>query len=358
MSREVEQWLVRWLGLNPAMLILEFRVRWRGVRPLIVLTASALAPVLVFALMMWLCGRQGYPIMGERLGVTVALPTVWVLLGLVLVIIPAYGAGAVVAEQEKRTFDLLRTTLLSPTDVLWGKLLPVLAYAFVMLLTALPVLCWTLLLGGMSPSSIFYVLSYLLALAVMAGCTGLAVSVFARRLASAVTVTYVILALTFVAGPLLVLLRREQGGSQSLGMDAGGAIFVVLVFAGLVAAAAFVSLRSLLQRLNPQAAPRQLVVAPALVALLLGALLIRIAAAPVATLLSSNTSSGILLLHPVEVLMRLVGKMPVSMSGELPGIAAQGASQGWLWFLATALALVWAALAWIVARYGYQTRLR
>ncbi|MHB8995543.1 MAG: hypothetical protein ACYC63_09865 [Armatimonadota bacterium] len=356
MSPEVEQWLARWLGLNPAMLILEFRVRWRGVRPLIVLTASALVPVLVFALMMWLSGRQGYPITGERLGVTVALPVVWVLLGLVLVIIPAYGAGAVVAEQEKRTLDLLRTTLLSATDVLWGKLLPVLAYAVVMLLTALPVLCWTLLLGGMSPSSIFYVLSYLLALAVMAGCTGLVVSVFARRLASAVTVTYVILALTFVAGPLLVVLREEYRGSQSVGMDAGGAIFLVLVFAGLVAAAAFVSLRNLLQRL--QADPRQLAVAPALAALLLGALLIRITAAPVVAVLSSSNSPGILLLHPFEVLMTLVGKMTLGMSGELAGTAAQGVSPGWLWFLATALALAWAALAWAVARHGYQTRLR
>ena len=361
MSPKVEQWLVRWLGLNPAVLVLEFRVRWRGVRPLIVLTASALVPVLVFALMMSWYSRQGSPLSGERLGVSVALPTLYVLLGLVLVVIPAYGAGTVVAEQERRTLDLLRTTLLSPTDVLWGKLLPVLAYAVVMLLTALPVLCWTLLLGGLSPSSIFYVLSYLLALAVMVGCTGLAVSVFARRLAAAVTVTYAILALIFLVGPLLILLRREHGGGQSVPMDTGGAIFVVLVLAGLLAATVFMALRNLLQRLELQADARLLAVAPALVALVFGALLVRFTAAPLAASLSSTASSGILMLHPFAVLMALVTNISTvghGLPGELPQAATQSASQGWLWFLMTAPALVWATVAWKVARYGYQTRLR
>jgi ABC-type transport system involved in multi-copper enzyme maturation permease subunit len=294
--------------------------------------------------------------------VSVALPTLYVLLGLVLVVIPAYGAGSVVAEQEKRTLDLLRTTLLSPTDVLWGKLLPVLAYAVVMLLTALPVLCWTLLLGGLSPSSIFYVLSYLLALAVMVGCTGLAVSVFAQRLAAAVAVTYAILALTLLVGPLLLLLRHEQSGSQSMQMGTGGAIFFVLALAGIVAALVFISLRSLLQRLSLRADERLLAVAPAALALTLGALLIRLTAAPVAALLSSTALPGILLLHPFAALAALVNDMsmlsPGGLRAGLPQGATQGATQGWLWFLVTALALVWATLAWHVARYGYQTRLR
>lgn len=357
MNSRVEGWLVRWLGLNPAVLVLEFRVRWRGVRPLIVLTGSALVPVLVFALMMHLCSRQGSPLPGERLGVSVALPTVYALLGLVLVVISAYGAGSVVAEQERRTLDLVRTTLLSPTDVLWGKLLPVLAYAVVLLLTALPVLCWTLLLGGLSPASIFHVLSYLLALAVMVGCTGLVASVFARRLASAVAVTYVVLALIFLIGPLLILLRQQQAGSQSMRIGTGGALLVVLALAGLVAAKVFVSMKNLLQRLDLRADARLLAVAPAVLALALGALLVRLAAAPLAALLSSTALPGTLMLHPFAVLAVLVsntGNLGRQWSAELP----QGAAQGWLWFLVTGLALVWAMLAWEVARYGYQGRLR
>lgn len=356
MSQEMELWLGLWLGLNPAMLLLELRVRWRGVRPLIVLTGSALVPVLVFAVAMSLFNREQFAPSGARLGVSVALPTLYVLLGLVLAVIPGYAAGTVAAEQEKRTLDLLRTTLLTPTDVLWGKLLPVLAYAVVLLLTALPVLCRTLLLGGLSPSSIFYVLTYLLALAAMVGCTGLAVSVFARRLAAAVTLTYVILALIFVVGPLLVLVSQQQHSDQTP-VGTGGAILLVLALAGCVAASVFVALRNLLQRLNLQTDQRLLAAAPVAAALMLGALLMRLTAAPLVSLLSGSAVPNMLALHPFAVLAALVKSMGHLDPDHLTQLPQSG-TQGWLWFLVTTLALAWAALAWTVARYGYRTQLR
>ncbi|MEI6501983.1 MAG: hypothetical protein WCP21_13260, partial [Armatimonadota bacterium] len=72
-------------------------------------------------------------------------------------------------------------------------------------------------------------------------------------------------------------------------------------------------------------------------------------------------SLGLLALHPLAVLRAMVsstGSLGQIVSGEFPQVAASGAAQGWLWFLVTTLALVWAMLAWQVARYGYQARLR
>jgi ABC-type transport system involved in multi-copper enzyme maturation permease subunit len=68
----------------------------------------------------------------------------------VLALTPAYVAGAVAEEKERRTLELLFTSHLSDREIVLGKLLARLAHLGGVFLTGLPVLCLTLLWGGVS----------------------------------------------------------------------------------------------------------------------------------------------------------------------------------------------------------------
>jgi ABC-type transport system involved in multi-copper enzyme maturation permease subunit len=67
-----------------------------------------------------------------------------------LVLTPAYLAGAVTEEKERGTLDLLFTSHLSDREIVLGKLLARLLHLGGVFLAAVPVLCLTLLWGGVS----------------------------------------------------------------------------------------------------------------------------------------------------------------------------------------------------------------
>ena len=73
-----------------------------------------------------------------------------VLLELLLLsfIAPGLTAGAITAERERQTYDLLRTTLLSARSLVLGKLGSAFTYLFLLILTALPIQSLAFLLGG------------------------------------------------------------------------------------------------------------------------------------------------------------------------------------------------------------------
>jgi ABC-type transport system involved in multi-copper enzyme maturation permease subunit len=66
----------------------------------------------------------------------------------VLVLVPAYLAGAVAEEKEKKTLDLLLTTALTDREIVLGKMLGRLAHVVGVLLVGLPVLSLAQLWGG------------------------------------------------------------------------------------------------------------------------------------------------------------------------------------------------------------------
>jgi ABC-type Na+ efflux pump permease subunit len=70
----------------------------------------------------------------------------------VLVLVPAYLAGAVAEEKEKKTLDLLFTTALSDREIVVGKMLGRLAHVGGVLLAGLPVLALAQLWGGVDPA--------------------------------------------------------------------------------------------------------------------------------------------------------------------------------------------------------------
>jgi ABC-type transport system involved in multi-copper enzyme maturation permease subunit len=74
----------------------------------------------------------------------------------ICLIFPAFTAGAISSERERRTFELLRVTLLKPHQYLVGKMGPVLIYILIILSASLPVAILMLPLGGISTAELIY----------------------------------------------------------------------------------------------------------------------------------------------------------------------------------------------------------
>ncbi|MDZ4819222.1 MAG: ABC transporter permease subunit [Planctomycetota bacterium] len=113
---------------------------------------------------------------------------------------PVFTAGSVTSERERETLDLLLTTIISPWEILWGKLVAGLRVSSV--LTGF--LLWPLLLafvmGSFELSNILSVLSYVVIVALTCLTTAsvaLACSVMFKRTATSLMTTYSIIVLAF-----------------------------------------------------------------------------------------------------------------------------------------------------------------
>jgi len=141
-----------------------------------------------------------------RQGVGKAIFGAVVLLELLLVsfIAPALTSGAITAERERQTFDLLRTTLISARSLVFGKLGAALVYLLLLIFAALPIQSLAFLLGGVGLAELLISGLLLVVTALFFSALGLFFSSFLRRtLASTVTsygaivVSYIALGLAF-----------------------------------------------------------------------------------------------------------------------------------------------------------------
>jgi ABC-type transport system involved in multi-copper enzyme maturation permease subunit len=118
---------------------------------------------------------------------------------------PVFSAGSMTSERERETLDLLLTTILSPTSILWGKLFSGLRVSSVLTLFLL----WPLLLAilmTLFESSPFYFRNWLVTLSYLAvyvltclttSSIALCCSVLFRRSATAMMMSYTIILILF-----------------------------------------------------------------------------------------------------------------------------------------------------------------
>ncbi len=103
---------------------------------------------------------------------------------------PGLTAGAITAEREHQTFDLLRTTLLSARALVLGKLGAACTYLLLLILTALPIESLAFLLGGVGVGEMI-VSSLMLVVTAIFFCTlGIFFSSFMKRTVTATVSSY------------------------------------------------------------------------------------------------------------------------------------------------------------------------
>lgn len=189
-----------------AVSVKELRGRMRGARSFAIITVFLLLmgsfTVLLYMLQLPRLSTQDTIVTGE-LGRLLFLAVVGIELLLIVFIVPALTAGAITGERERKTYDLLQTTLLSAPAFIVGKMESALGYIMLLLLSAIPLQSIAFLFGGVSGTEVLVALVLLTVTALVLGALGMFFSAMTERTMTA-TVRVYTAAVTLVFGlPLL-----------------------------------------------------------------------------------------------------------------------------------------------------------
>jgi ABC-2 type transport system permease protein len=364
--------LYRLLRFNPCVTAHELRMRMRGFRMFWVLFLYAGVAAAVFLITMWAAAWQHASTsmpqaqrapgaLQPGLGRTVLTVVSYVQLALVLLILPAYSAGAITMEREKRTLEMLRATLLSPFDVVTGKWLVVLGIGVVLLLSSLPVAAWCLALGGVAPEDLLLIYSYLLVVAAFASALGMFLSSVLRRSLGAIVWTYGAL-IALIVVPFIVVAIAAAGpgrGGNPTGIGFGVIWAWILLLVAMPACAwlLFLAVRWPWRRLLP----RRWAGAGGVAGGLAAAVLLVWAFRPSGSLAGSLAHlpmMWIFITDPFVVLSAILAGegllSQVAGVGLLPRSAIP--LQTLIWMVGTAWALVASAFLWAAAVRAYRAR--
>ncbi len=193
-----------WIRRNPVALK-ELRGRMRGARAFVVLTlyvalmgGFATALYLIYTLQSQVTAATS----GGTIGKLIFGGLVAIELFLVCFIAPAFTSGAITGERERRTFHILRTTLLPARRLITGKLVAALAYVVLLLLVAVPLQSLAFLMGGVTLPEVLLSIELLLVTAVGYGVAGIFFSTLTSRTLGASVLTYVVVLLVTLALPM------------------------------------------------------------------------------------------------------------------------------------------------------------
>jgi ABC-type transport system involved in multi-copper enzyme maturation permease subunit len=125
----------------------------------------------------------------------------------VVFLTPAYTAGAIAEEKERRTLEFLLATDLQNREIVLSKQLSRLANLALLVLAGLPILSFTQFLGGVDPDLVLA--GFAATGLTMVGLASLSIlcSVYSRRARNAIVVTYLtMVAYSAISGALLATL--------------------------------------------------------------------------------------------------------------------------------------------------------
>lgn len=217
----------------------ELRGRMRGSRAFVVLTLYVTLMSLFTAVLYLIYAMStslSVGTSGGTIGKLIFGGLVAIELFLVCFVAPAFTAGAISGERERRTFDLLRTTMLSARRIVIGKLLSALAYIVLLLLVAVPLQSLAFLMGGVTIEEVLISIELLLVTAIGYGAMGIYLSAATRRTLTASILTYTIALVMTVAMPLVALVLGVFSGVSAMQYTTPFAEASVTYLYGLVAA--------------------------------------------------------------------------------------------------------------------------
>ena len=121
------------------------------------------------------------------------LPVVF--LTMAALVAPAFTAVSVTTEKERRTFDMLYDSLLSPSEIVAGKFVGGAGFTMLLILASLPAMFACYLLGGVSPADVALVYLVVFLAAWLFGLLGLWCSLKFRTSYTALVMCYVLILL-------------------------------------------------------------------------------------------------------------------------------------------------------------------
>lgn len=153
-------------------------------------------------------------VQGSAVGVALFLVLSYSQLALLLLMAPIFSAGSITIEKEQRTLAGLLTSLLTPTQIWWGKFVSSILFVLLLLVTGLPVLSMAFAFGGVGPWEIFTAtLTTVIVLACMSAI-GLYCSSAFRRSVHATAVSYAAVVAISVVTPIIFFVRISMNSAS------------------------------------------------------------------------------------------------------------------------------------------------
>ena len=111
---------------------------------------------------------------------------------------PALTSGAISSERERKTIDLLRTSLLSGRALVFGKLSSAVVFLLLLILTAIPVQSLAFFLGGVGMAEMVVSTLMLVVTAIFFCTLGLFFSSFSQRTLISTVFSYASILISFI----------------------------------------------------------------------------------------------------------------------------------------------------------------
>lgn len=193
---------------NP-LLIKELRCRLRGTKSFILLTIYvAILAILLGIVYKYQINRIYSPIHMSSVGKGLFYSLATVQLAAIGLIGSVLTASSITVEKEKQTLEMLLITLLSPFQIVFGKLFSVLLFIFILLLLSLPLASMSFMLGGISPPEVLLSYSLLIESMLLYGLVGYLCSAYFKQTRTAASIALGI-TLGLSIGPLLIFFLFE-----------------------------------------------------------------------------------------------------------------------------------------------------
>jgi ABC-type transport system involved in multi-copper enzyme maturation permease subunit len=109
---------------------------------------------------------------------------------LVTVLTPAYVAGAIADEKDRKTLEFILATDLRDREIVLSKLVARLLNMLMVILAAVPILSFTQFFGGIEPDLLLASIIALVVTTISLGCLGILNSVYTKKSRDAIVMTY------------------------------------------------------------------------------------------------------------------------------------------------------------------------
>ncbi len=111
-------------------------------------------------------------------------------IAMIIFIVPANTAGCIAGEREKQTLEILLTTVMTPWQIILGKLQSSISMIMLLVLSSLPVISIVFTIGGIGLMDLLQFVIVVLVTAIYVGSMGVLASCLFRRTVQSTVLSY------------------------------------------------------------------------------------------------------------------------------------------------------------------------
>jgi ABC-type transport system involved in multi-copper enzyme maturation permease subunit len=143
------------------------------------------------------------PDVRRTLGKIIFLSTTLMQFAVIIFIAPLFSADSITTERENKTFDLLRSTSISESSIVRGKLLARILFTLLLLLISLPLQSSAILLGGITSLEFLLTVLILVTTTIFLCSVSIYATSRAQQTSSAIGLAYAIAGAVLLGFPIL-----------------------------------------------------------------------------------------------------------------------------------------------------------